>query len=240
MPGVWSQDEGGEWGAGTRQEFRTCQLLRDFLARTCPTCPVTKPGESYRFSCVDTSEEKRIFVSSLLREYFFSLPKQRTVLLFMVIFLTKQKKLMLCQMFIWFFLLDLVRKLPSHARTLQWLKQKVFYFAFVTFFSFSFSKQWTVLSYCIYCCKYDLDNYKPRKKIKLCHMSNLNFFWYFVRNSPRLKPLMEWEVHLYVEFRVNVTWLRRVVLLVTILVDKFTFVLCIFLPIHAISNQIYF
>ncbi len=51
---------------------------------------------------------------------------------------------------------------------------------------------------------------------------------------------MEGEVYLYVKFRINITWLRKVVLLVSILVDKFTFVLCIFLPIHAISNQIYF
>jgi hypothetical protein len=72
MPGVWAQNEGGEWGAGTRQEFRTCQLLRDFLARTCPTCPVTKPGESYQFMRWHFRVETDFFFAFARIFFFFS------------------------------------------------------------------------------------------------------------------------------------------------------------------------
>ncbi len=107
MPGVWAQDAGGEWGAGTRQEFRTCQLLRDFLARTCPKCPVTKPGESYRFMRWHFRVETDSFFFAFARILFFLFHcrEQFSYDVFKVIFLTKQKKLMLCQMFIWIFLI---------------------------------------------------------------------------------------------------------------------------------------
>jgi hypothetical protein len=144
MPGVWAQNEGGEWGAGTRQEFRTCQLLRDFLARPCPTCPVTKPGESYRFLRWHFRVEMDFFFAFVGNFFFSSKAEDSSLMMSLWWFFKPSKKNWCCAKCLFeFFWLDLVRKLPSHAYTLQWLKQKVFFFAFVAFFLFQSSGQFS-------------------------------------------------------------------------------------------------